>query len=32
MIFEKEEYELKGRKIELRSAQENEKEANMLVD
>lgn len=32
MIFEKEECELKGRKIELRSAQENEKEARMLVD
>lgn len=32
MIFTSEEYELKGRKIELRSAQENEKEAQMLVD
>ena len=32
MIFESEEYELDGRKIELRSAKENEEEAKMLVD
>ena len=32
MIFESEFYELDGKKIELRSARENEDEAKMLVD
>lgn len=32
MIFESEVYELDGKKIELRSAGENEEEAKMLVD
>lgn len=32
MIFESENYELDGKKVELRSARENEEEAEMLVD
>ena len=32
MIFEREEYELAGKKIELRSAKETAEEAQMLVD